>query len=707
MKALIVDDQKMTVFLLETWLKKTGYEVISAGHGVEALIRLKNEGADLIVSDILMPEMDGFQLCREVRADPAWKDIPFIFFTATYLDEKDEELAFKVGGDAFIRKPAEAETFIQQLQQVLNQVQEGRPRRPAAVPAEEAEILKLYNQRLIEKLDKKNLDLQKEISRQQLSEERLERKNAVLDAINKVFRECLDGRTAGEVALDCLKVAQELTGSKFGFINELNPKGLFDCLAITDPGWEACRFDRDEAMKLLRDRPVRGVRGKAVNEGRAIMVNDPASEPDFLPLPPEHPPITSFLGVPLVHTGQIIGLMALANKENGYNQDDLEDITALSVAFSEALVLKKEQLARRRAEIEMRQAREREQARAEDLAAVLEAVPVAVLIAHDPGCRRMTGNRLAYDILGLACGVNPSLTAPEDERPTNYKVLADGREVPPEDLPMQKAARLGIEVRDVELDLVFEDGSSKRILHQAAPLFDDEGRPRGAVGVYIDLSDRLRMERDLKAAVKEKDVLLREIHHRVKNNMQVVSSLLSLQAAGVGDERVIAALRESRNRIVAMAMIHDLLYRSRTLSEIDLDWYVRDLASALFQTCGGYERKISLEVETGGVVLSLDQTVPCGLVLNELLTNSLKYAFPSDRPGTITIRARYMEGGRIELLVADDGVGLPPDLDWRSGRSLGLLLVTTLVEQQMKGELDLDRTQGTRYTITLTKKTGR
>ena len=173
MKILIVDDNRDNLYLLKTLLKGRGYEVVSAINGSEALEKLRAEATDMVISDILMPVMDGFQLCREVKRDDNLKDIPFVFNTGTYTDEKDEELAFKMGADKFIRKPVEPDEFIKIIQAVMKDVEKGKLEPKRLAFEEEKEILKLYNERLVKKLEKKKLDLEREITERKQAEDAL------------------------------------------------------------------------------------------------------------------------------------------------------------------------------------------------------------------------------------------------------------------------------------------------------------------------------------------------------------------------------------------------------------------------------------------------------------------------------------------------------------------------------------------------------
>jgi PAS domain S-box-containing protein len=173
MKILIVDDNRDNLYVLGTLLRARGYEVVSAINGSEALEKLRAEATDMVISDILMPVMDGFQLCREVKRDDELKDILFVFNTGTYTDEKDEELAFKMGADKFIRKPIEPDEFIKIIQAMMKDVKKGKLEPKKLAFEEEKEILKLYNERLVKKLERKMLDLEREITERKRAEERL------------------------------------------------------------------------------------------------------------------------------------------------------------------------------------------------------------------------------------------------------------------------------------------------------------------------------------------------------------------------------------------------------------------------------------------------------------------------------------------------------------------------------------------------------
>ena len=213
-----------------------------------------------------------------------------------------------------------------------------------------------------------------------------------------------------------------------------------------------------------------------------------------------------------------------------------------------------------------------------------------------------------------------------------------------------------------------------------------------------DITGRKQIEERMRASLKDKEVLLREVYHRVKNNLQVVSSLLNLQAGHVRDERDAEMFRESRNRVRSISLVHERLHRSENLAYIDCDEYIRDLLDGLFQFYGIDGRRVTAKAEVGNVSLPLDTAIPLGLILNELLSNCLKHAFPGDGNGEIRIMLRRLAENEYELLVGDDGVGLPPGLDLQRAETLGFQLVDTLVKQ-LEGEIEARAGPGAEFRI--------
>jgi two-component sensor histidine kinase len=226
-----------------------------------------------------------------------------------------------------------------------------------------------------------------------------------------------------------------------------------------------------------------------------------------------------------------------------------------------------------------------------------------------------------------------------------------------------------------------------------------EGQVTGRVVVVHDISTHKRLEEQLKASLQTKEALLKEVHHRVKNNLQVISSLLDLQADAIADPHIRAMFEESQNRIHSMALIHENLYQSDDLSHIDAEQYIRSLSRRLFEAYSTPNDRIRLTVNADQVALNVNTAIPYGLILNELISNCLKHAFPGERAGEIRIELRRQAPGTCVLKISDTGVGFPDDIDFRATESFGLQMVCILTEQ-LGGTIELERGAGTTFTIT-------
>jgi PAS domain S-box-containing protein len=221
-------------------------------------------------------------------------------------------------------------------------------------------------------------------------------------------------------------------------------------------------------------------------------------------------------------------------------------------------------------------------------------------------------------------------------------------------------------------------------------------------GIFRDITERKRAEDKIRASLREKEILLSEIHHRVKNNMQVISSLLDLQARSSGNPELTEKLNESQSRIRSMAMIHEKLYESKDFARIDLAGYVRALSEELFQSYKIRPGKIDLIVQTNGdVYVDINKAIPCGLILNEMISNALKHAFPGNRHGELQITINETKSTEVEIIVLDNGLGLPDDIDIHEPRTVGLYLVNGLVKNQIDGQVEVRRDNGTEFRIKL------
>ncbi|HOT45812.1 MAG TPA: response regulator [Spirochaetota bacterium] len=507
-RILVVDDNDDNLYLLRSLLEGRGYEVDEASNGAEALSRVRADAPDMIISDILMPEMDGFTFCRTIKKDGALKDIPFIFYTATYTDSRDEDLAIDMGADAFIVKPVEPDVFLERLTAVLAAREGGALPAAPRPPAEEGIVLREYNEALIRKLEHKMLEL--------------EQANRDLEAEIGVRKK----------TEDALRDSEERYRSLF--------ENSMDGVLLTEPNGSILKANPSAC--LIFGRNEEDIR----RAGRSGLID--ASDPRLGPALEERE-----------RTGRFFG--------------------------------------------------------------------------------ELTGLR------------------------------GDGSKFP-------------CEISSV----VFRDHKGKSMTSM----------------ILRDITERKKAEEKLLRASEDKDALLKEIHHRVKNNMQIINSMINLHLnesiASLTHDEIIAISRELQNRIRSMALVHELLYSSKSLSRVNFNEYMKSLVESLSRAyhvfCSG--TSIILRVTERPVHISM--AVPIGQIANELLTNALKYAFPAGREGEITITMTVDDNMFYHLTVCDNGIGLPRNFDVNTVKSFGLRLVSLLVKQ-LGGSMECRNDNGAVFDI--------
>lgn len=239
-------------------------------------------------------------------------------------------------------------------------------------------------------------------------------------------------------------------------------------------------------------------------------------------------------------------------------------------------------------------------------------------------------------------------------------------------------------------------GEERNVACAAKGLKDGAGSLLGVLVVGHDVTARKTAEEALKMSLAEKELLLQEIHHRVKNNMQLISSLLHLQCQSIDDPHVRSLFTNCQHRVHSMALIHDQLHRSPTLSRLDFSTYLRDLVNLLVRAYS--QPSVRIHVEAESVPVDLNTAIPLGLILNELVSNALKHAFPNSRPGRLTIRLGANDHHTLRLVVQDDGIGLPAGLQWDTASTLGLKIIRALTTQ-IDGRLTVSNGSGAEVTI--------
>jgi two-component sensor histidine kinase len=255
---------------------------------------------------------------------------------------------------------------------------------------------------------------------------------------------------------------------------------------------------------------------------------------------------------------------------------------------------------------------------------------------------------------------------------------------------------------DYEYRIIDKNGKVLIVLSRGAPHTDSEGNITSWVGIHLDITERKRYEARLEASLQEKEVIIKEVHHRVKNNMQVISGFLELQSNYIDDPVAVEKLQESQRRVRTMALVHEKLYQSKSLGAINAAEYIKSLITDLMNSYS-FSSSVDTSVDVDNVNFNIDMAIPCGLIINELVTNSLKHAFRDRDKGKISLSLHHREDHTFSLIVQDDGVGLPPDFAVRSTASLGMQLVGVLV-RQIGGEMKAESDQGSRFTIIFPEK---
>ncbi|MFP4082117.1 MAG: PAS domain S-box protein [Candidatus Aminicenantes bacterium] len=310
---------------------------------------------------------------------------------------------------------------------------------------------------------------------------------------------------------------------------------------------------------------------------------------------------------------------------------------------------------------------------------------------------------LFLDMKGVITSCNTFMT-----RATGYvkdeiigKHLTQLKLLPKKDIPkymnLLNSASRGETPPPFEVSWRHKDGTSYQAEVRIG-FIKERGQDVGIQVVARDITERKKAEQKIKTSLQEKEVMLREIHHRVKNNMQIISSLLRLQSRKIGDKKILDIFNVSHNRIRSMALIHESLYQSKDLARINFSDYIKRLAMHLYSIYRPETDNIELEVDVRDIFLDINRAIPCGLIINELVSNSLKHAFPDGKRGKILVRMTEDKKGKYSLVIEDTGMGIPQDMDWQHTETLGMQLVTDLVKQ-LDGGIQLARGEGSKFEI--------
>jgi PAS domain S-box-containing protein len=472
-----------------------------------------------------------------------------------------------------------------------------------------------------------------------------------------------------------------ITSSPIGFYHfvEADQKTLSLQAWSTRTRQEFCKA---EGQGLHYSIDEAGVWVDCVHQRKPVIHNNYAALPHRKGMPPGHAEVIRELVVPILREGRVVSILGVGNKPFDYDDQDVA-----FVSYTADIIW--ETVKRKRAEESLREAN-----------LVVENSPVVLFRwkATEGWPVEMVSqnvSQLGYTPEELLSGAAPfaSMVYPED-------LDRVAREV-------QEYAASGTDQFQQEYRIVTKDGRVRWIDDRTSVERNIAGQIVFYQGVVIDITARKQAEEQLRASLQEKEVLLQEVHHRVKNNLQVISSLLDIQTLQNPDPQVLQALRDSQSRIRTMALVHEQLYRSADLARVNLADYIRSLASYLFSVYADRAAGVTLDVQVEDVTLGLDAAIPCGLIVGELVSNALKYAFPltGDTPPArgVRIAMRSPGAGQFVLTISDNGVGLPPNLDVQDPPTLGLRLVS-LLTQQLQGTLAVEQQPGTAFTIAFAER---
>lgn len=698
---LVVDDRPTNREYLVTLFGYANHRCLEAKDGVEALALARSERPDLVVTDLLMPTMDGHELVRQLRSDPELAPMKVIFYSATYTVPQARAMAASCGVKTVLSKPSDPEVILESVNRELGLASSasipprakapgpGVPQATGAAmdvdPSLEACISELRSTaHLLEEMAELGEDITQERGELRPLSERLSRGLGSLRkaatrraAIDDLCVRLLGDRQPSAMTDFFTEAAGRILDAPVASVCVLDSRET-DIVHLAAHGADvgalrAAALDRSRlpGSLLLARTPVRAFTGPAAPDPWLRGISE-----------------GGFLGLPIRTNSQLHGWMCFGRRSGAPLFDEEDERIALSLAARFAVVYENamlfETVQRHAARLQI-ETGERERSRTRLIESEQRFRQIAENIKEvfwltDPSKNEMLYISPAYEeIWGRR--VDSLYTSP----------LAWLEAIHPDD---QSRVRHAMETKqrsgtyNEEYRIVRPDAAIRWVNDKAFPVADADGVIYRIAGVAEDITVRREGQAALASSLREKEALLREVHHRVKNNMQVISSLLRLEANRAEHPITHSVLRDMQNRILAMAALHETLYRSGDFSRVNLADYlgvvVRQMTRVIVATPG----LVSFALDLEPVSVDMERAIPCGLVLNELASNALKHGFPDGGPGTVWVELHRRGSNLVALRVRDDGVGLPDDWSSRMGRSLGLQIAFDL-SRQLGGRLEV------------------
>jgi PAS domain S-box-containing protein len=706
---LVVDDVPDDIVILEEILKEE-YNVKAVTSGEAAIQLARGESPpDMILLDVMMPGMDGFEVCRQLKQDARGATIPVVFLTAK-VATNDEKLGFELGAVDYVRKPIEPEIVLQRVKAHLEQ-------KDQAIRISEVKYRRLFETArdgimIVDTKTEAVLDV-----------------NPALAAIMGTTQEAFLGRRAADFAFlrtimaqqrglgeserrsyvryrdlpletfDGRKIYVEFVGSAYSVngreVMQLNVREITD---LVETERERDELDSRLSHYLATSPTITYSMAPASGKAEWLWVSENVEDILGYSVGEALAPDWWFANVNPADRSGVIGIVS--------------DLVKRGVASREYRFLKKDRSAvwlhdemrylagsGSKAEIvgTLTDISERKRAEEEILlkSAALEATAAAVVISDRDGVIKWANP--AFSILtgfsvSEAIGKEPGILVGSGAQNVDFYRR------------MWNTINLGQTWKGL---LVNRRKSGELYTEEMTitPVKDEAGRVSSFVAVKNDVTEKERSRERLEAALDEKEALLREIHHRVNNNMQIIISLLNISSQDIADDALREKLETITRRIHWISIIHEQFYQSKDMARIDFAVYLRQLVKRAMHEAQWAIGDISLDCRDGEVLLHLEQAIPAGLIVAELLTNAIKYAYPVGLgQGAIRIAQRCVGGTAIEVEVADEGVGLPPDLVPATAESIGMILIR-LLSEQLRGNVSFKVEKGTKAVVSFPLET--
>jgi PAS domain S-box-containing protein len=664
---LIIDDNPINLELLNNILHDAGYQVrveINAQHTIE---RVQLQLPDLILLDIMMPDTDGFDICQQLKNNRSTQNIPVIFISA--LDDAETKLrGFNLGAVDYITKPF-------QQQEVLARVDLHLQLRRLQKTLEQKNLqLEQSNENLEKQVARRTVALSRSLDDLQNTQKQLEEANNKLENYSRHLEIKVFFRTnALKLEIQERKQAQQKlqqNQAKLDYILNSANASIVSFRLYTDREWEHEYYSAG-CEKIYGYTQQELMADKKLWHSRILPEDwETKIAPVFETLFAEGNVSVEYRFRRKDESICWISANLISQRDEANN---CWKVTVVDLDISD----------RKKVEASLRQSEER-------FRQIFENAPLAMGILDLETMQILKANQAAYELFGYSQGELLDFYATKLVHPKDTQIDRDF---------LKQMIAGEIDRIEQEKRYIKKNGEIIWANLTATSIRDLDGNALYLLVMVKDVTTRKQAEETLRASLQEKEVLLKEVHHRVKNNLYIISSLLYLQSKTIQDRQLLNSLQDSRNRIASMALIHEKLYQSKDLSSINFAEYVQNLAKDIFHSYGVNSRIVSLQIDVADLFLAIDLAIPCGLIINELISNSLKYAFPVNIQGTIFVDLQLDRANNYILTVGDDGVGLPKHVDFRNTKSLGLRLVCNLTEQ-LDGELELKTVKGTLFQIT-------